>query len=311
MGGGTVMTLKELKDCVTNNVVPSDFMIFIRKDNNFLASQYVQALCKLAEGGITKISSIYEPQQSSLALLTAQEGTLNILTVETFDERAENYNQFENTIVVCDQVDKSIANSVESFIIKFPELEEWQILDYAKMLCPSVAEEDLLWLIKATNNNIERILNELDKVSLFSKEEQKVIFSSIRFDPQLDLYKADLFTVADALVDGNILVLREFLKYSGYNDLEPVVLANRALSKLKNIIIVTQNPLLNAENCGISAGYYKHLMNNYRSLNIEAMKQKIKFLTNFDLKLKTSKLELDKREMFNYLANNLAYKITL
>jgi len=29
------------------------------------------------------------------------------------------------------------------------------------------------------------------------------------------------------------------------------------------------------------------------------------------LKLKTSKLELDKREMFNYLANNLAYKITL
>jgi len=187
MGGGTVMTLKELKDCVTNNVVPSDFMIFIRKDNNFLASQYVQALCKLAEGGITKISSIYEPQQSSLALLTAQEGTLNILTVETFDERAENYNQFENTIVVCDQVDKSIANSVESFIIKFPELEEWQILDYAKMLCPSVAEEDLLWLIKATNNNIERILNELDKVSLFSKEEQKVIFSSIRFDPQLDL----------------------------------------------------------------------------------------------------------------------------
>lgn len=305
------MTLKELKDCITNNVVPSDFMIFVRNENNFLATQYIQALGKIAEGGIIKISSIYEPQQSSLAILTTPSEALNVLTVETFDERAEDYNQFENTIVVCDQIDKRIASSVEDFVIKFPKLEEWQILDYAKTLCPSVAEEDLSWLIKTTNCNIERVLNELDKAALFEKDDQKTVFSAIRFDTQSDLYLVDLFTIVNALVTGDSLVLFDFLKHNDYESLDPVVLANRTFTSLKNILLVTQNPALTAEDCNISAGQFRFLKYNYRSLNIEAAKQKLKFLVKFDLDLKTSRLDLSKRDMLNYLVNHLNYKITL
>lgn len=174
------MTLIELKNYITNKIAPTDFMIFVNKDSSFLASQYLQAIGSLFDNGIRKVSSIYEPQQSSLSLLAIPEGTLNVVTVETFDERAEDYSQFENTIVVCEQVDKSIAKSLEDYIIKFPKLEEWQILDYAKTLCPEVDETDLLWLIQASDNDIERVLNELEKVTLFSKEDQKAIFASIR-----------------------------------------------------------------------------------------------------------------------------------
>ena len=35
-----------------------------------------------------------------------------------------------------------------------------------------------------------------------------------------------------------------------------------------------------------------------------------KFLSNFDLMLKTSQLELDKLDMLNYLVNNLSFRIT-
>lgn len=305
------MTLTELKKYITNENVPSDFMIFVTKDCPFLASQYVKAIGNLAEGGIRKISSIYEPFQSSLALLTGDEGMVNILNVETFDERAENYEQFEHTVVVCEQVDKSIAKTVEQYIIKFPKLEEWQILDYAKSICKYVDEADLLWLIQATNNNIERVVTELEKVAMFKKDEQKAIFASIRFDPQTDLYKHDLFAVVNALVEGDVSVLYEFIKHNGYEEIEPVVLANRAITSLKNIILVTQNPGLTAEDCGVSAGQYRFLKYKYHSLNLEAIKQKIKFLTGFDLALKTSHLELGKREMTNYLINNLCFKITL
>lgn len=302
------MTLMELKEHITNKRVPKDFMIFVNKDNTFLAAQYVKELSKLA-GGVNKISSIYEPQQSSLFLLTAPEGTLNILTVDTFDERSEDYIQFENTIVVCGQVDKSIAKNVENFVIKFPKLEEWQIFDYAITLCPHVDDEDLLWLVKATGNDIERVTNELAKVALFNKDEQKAAFAAIRFDAQTDLYKADMFTILDALVEGNMPVLFDFIKHNGYESIEPVALANGTLTKLKNIILVSQNPNLTATDCGISGGYYARLRKNYYSLNIEAVKQKIKFLTNFDLMLKTSQLDLSNRDKFNYLISNLAYRI--
>lgn len=305
------MTLIELKKYINNKTVPSDFMIFITKDCPFLASQYVKAIGELAEGGIRKINSIYEPSQSSLALLTGSEDMVNILKVETFDERAEDYEQFERTIVVCEQVDKSIAKTVEQYVIKFPKLEEWQILDYAKSICKYVDETDLLWLIQATGNNIERVVNELEKVALFPKADQKAVFASIRFDSQSDLFKLDLFAVVNALVEGDFSILYDFIRHDGYEEIEPVVLANRAMTSLKNIILVTQNPGLTAEDCGMSAGQFRFLKYKYHSLNIEAIKQKIKFLSSFDLKLKTSRLEMSKRDMTNYLINNLCYRITL
>lgn len=304
------MTLIELKNFITNKIVPSDFMIFVNKDNQYLANQYVEALGSLSVGGINKINSIFEPQQSSLLLLTAPVDSLNIVFTDTFDERSEDYSQFENTIVVCEQVDKSIAKNVEDYIIKFPKLEEWQLCDYAKMICPDIDAEDILWLVQASDSSIERVNNELAKVALFNKNEQREIFSAIRFDPQSDLYKVDIFAIVNALVNGDMSVLYEFIKHNGYELHEPVVLANRALTSLKNIALITQNPGLTANDCGVSAGQFTFIKNRYRSLNLEALKQKIKFLTNFDLMLKTSKLELDKHDMCSYLINNLYYKIT-
>ena len=303
------MTLMELKEHITNKRVPTDFMIFVNKDCPFLASQYVKELSRLA-GVVNKISSIYEPQQSSLFLLTAMEDVLNILTVDVFDERSEDYSQFENTIVVCNSVDKTVAKCVENYVIKFPKLEEWQIFDYAKILCPYVDDEDLLWLVKATGNDIEHVTNELNKVTLFNKEEeQKAAFAAIRFDAQTDLYKADSLAIQEALAEGNMPVLFDFIKHNGYESIEPVALANGTLTRLKNIILISQNPMLTGADCGISEKYCGFLRRNYYSLNIEAIKQKIKFLTNFDLMLKTSQLELNNRDKFNYLISNLAYRI--
>jgi hypothetical protein len=304
------MTLMDLKKFITDKIVPSDFMIFVSKDCPFLASQYVKALGDLSISGINKISSIYEPQQSSIMLLTNTEGALNVLYTDTFDERSEDYSQFENTIVVCEQVSKDIAKNVENYIIKFPKLTDWQIFDYAKTLCPNIDEEDIKWLIKASENSIERVYNELAKVSLFSNDEQKEIFSAIRFDPQTDLYKADLFDIVNALVSGDQAVLFDFVKHDGHELHEPVVLANRTLSSLKNIIIIAKNPQLTAVDCGVSPGQFNFIRSRYRSLNVDAVRYKIKFLSNFDLLLKTSQLELDKRDMLNYLINNLSFKIT-
>lgn len=305
------MTLSELKKFIINKTVPTEFMIFVAKDCPFLASQYLQAICDMSKSGYRKINSIYEPQQSSLALLTSPEDMINILKVEVFDERAEEYSQFENTIVVCDQIEKSIASTVEPYVIKFPKLEEWQILDYAKSICSELDDSDLTWLIQMTDNNIERVTNELEKVALFPKSEQKAVFASIRFDSQTDLYKLDLFTVVNALVEGDFTVLYDFIRYNGYEVIDPVVLANRAFTSLKNITLVTQNQGLTAEACGMSAGQFRFLSYKYHSLNLEALKAKLKFLADFDLKLKTSQLDLGKREMANYLISNLGYKITL
>ena len=304
------MTLVELKNYITSGIVPHDFLILVDKDNKFLARQYVEAIGDITAGGLNKISSIYEPFQSSLALLTTPEDCINILFVDNFDERAENYSIFENTIVVCEQIDKTICKVVEDFTIKLPKLEEWQILDYAKILCPAVEEEDLLWLIRASEGSVERVINELDKVKLFDKKDQKQIFSSIRFDPNTDLNKAAFLNVSNALTYGDFPALFNLMHSNSFYELDAVGLANNILTSLKNIIIISQNPLLSAKECGVSDKQWGYIRRNYNNLNIEAVKQKIKFLTNFDLALKSSKLDMSKEAMMNYLVANMYYKIT-
>lgn len=304
------MTLMELKNFITSGIMPSEFLILINKDNQFLAKQYLNAIGALAPGGVNKISSIYEPFQSSLALLTTPDNCINVLTIDTFDERAEDYSQFENTIVICEQIDKSISAAVAEYTIKLPKFEEWQIYDYAKTLCPALEEEELTWLIRAADGSVERIVNELDKVRLFDKKDQKHIFSEVRFDPQTDLYKVDLFTIVNAFVDGDLVVLYDFLKHKNNELFDPIMLSNRILTSLKNIILVTQNPQLTAEDCGVSPAQYRALKYKYRSLNIKAIRQKIKFLTNIDLALKSSQLEMPKETLLSYLVANLSYKIT-
>jgi hypothetical protein len=306
------MTLNELKNNITiNKFVPTTFMVFEAKECPFLAKQYVKSIEKLMDGNISVVTSIYAPSQSSFTLLTNNEDTVYIVYADTFEERAEDYSKFEHVIVVCDKVDKSIADLVKPYVVKFPKLEEWQILDYAKTLCRHVEESDLLWLIKTTNNDIERITTELEKVALFNvAEQQKAAFAAIRFDTQADFIKFDLFSIVDALIEGNLLVLYDFVKFNGYNTIEPVVLVNRAINSLKNIILVSQNPGLNCEDCGMSAGQFRVLKYKYNNLNIAAIKQKLKFLTSFDIALKTSKLDMPKRDLTNYLINNMCYKIT-
>ena len=304
------MTLVELKQCIMNGSAPSEFLILIDRDNKFLAKQYAQAIGALRTGGLTRIKSIYEPSQSSLALLTTGDDTTNIMYVDVFDERAEDYSQFENIIVVCEQVEKSLVKAVANYTIVLPKFEDWQIYDYTKTMCPTLDETDLMWLINGVGCDINRVLNELDKVTVFPKSEQKAVFSAISLDIQKDLYKVDLYAIINALVDGNMTALFEVLKYANIDAIEPVVLANRTFSSLKNILLATQNPGLTAEDCGMTAGQHRFIKYNYRNINVDAVKAKLKFLTNFDFALKTSKLDMSKCDMLIYLINNLAYKIT-
>ena len=305
------MKLSELKKHLTTGALPSEFIVFINaKDSTFLANQYLQTMVTLAPGGRRDIKSIYEPLQSTACLLLDEETTLNVLRVETFDERAESYDQFDYTVVICDKIDKSIAKVVEPYTIQIPTLEPWQILDYSKQLCKGLSDADLNWLIENSNGNIDCVLNELDKIKLFSKDEQYQIFSELRAERSVGTRGLDFNKTADAIVYGDTMYLFNLLASGGAEVFEPVGLANRAFNSLKAILLATQNPTLSAEDLGMSAAQCGYLRRNSPSLNVELAQRKLKFLATFDFDLKTSKLDLSKQEMLNYLLANTAYRIT-
>lgn len=304
------MNLIELKQFINNKTVPSNFMIFLNDNADFLVKQYITEICRLVNQWV-RVPSIYTAQQSSTTLLTTSDDCLHIIYTDSFDERAENYSQFENTIVVCSKIDKDIKEAVNDFIIEFKALTDWQIFDYVKTLCPSIDDADISWLIKISGNNVDRVVSEVDKLKLLSADDQKLLLSQLHFELKEPITDTKMYTIIDALVTGNCLALRDMLLHTNYTDLDAVMLSNRVLSKLKVILLVTQNPTLTASSIGISDKYLNRIAKEYRfGLNIEAIKEKIKFLTNFDYVLKTSQLDISSCDKLNYLIANLSYKIT-
>lgn len=305
------MTLVELKKTLTTGNLPKSFLIMINSpNNNFLANQYMETMSAIAQNGSKRITSIYDTINDSVNALLDDGNTLYVLNVDVFNERAEDYSIFENTLVICNSVDKHLLTALEPFMIKLPKLEQWQILDYIKQKCSGLSTADLTWLITATGGNMDWLMNEVAKISIFPAQEQPHIFSTIQNDHTSGFYTSEYYKVVDAIVTGDSLQLFNFLLNGGGHLFEAVGLASGAYSKLKSIIMATQNQSAKAEDLGMSAKQLGFFRNNYRNINVSAAIAKLDFLAKFDFDLKTSKLDLDKRSLLSYLISNTAYRIT-
>lgn len=309
------MTLAELKTKLTNRAVPNNFMVFVCEDNHFLVNQYLQEIIKL-KGGERKINSIHDPVSSALTLVVDYTEEVNILRVETFDEPAPSYDEFTNTIVVCDKVDKKLEAVLKDHIVVFPKLLEWQVKDYMQNLCPSLTPEEINWLYETANGDIYRIKNELDKVALFTSGEQKEIFEELRVDPGNDLcFRYDqkataaplqqlMFTLSDAIIANEKLDLLGFLKHDYILPMDPIAIATMIFNKLKNTALVKFNSGVDPKNIGLSDGAVKWLRKS--PLSEARVFDKLNFISSIDLRLKSSELDLSNNKKLDYILCRMA-----
>ena len=296
------MTLNELKEQILNGAVDNDFKIFVYDDNTFLVKQYIEEICQLQNRLKNKINSIYETESSALSLVMNFDNYLNIIETDTFEERSEDYSQFENIIVVCKKVDKKLETVLSNYIVEFPKLEDWQIKAYMQTLCPAISPDEIDWLYTASKGDIYKILNEIDKILLFDKSEQHDILNAMRYDKNTDLYQIEIFDIADAIVKQDKLVLLDFLKHEQNFNFDPIAISNLILNTLKKIALIKLNSGATATDIGVSAKQYnafkKYLFNNVSS---ERLFNMLEFISGIDIQLKSSLLSLSKDKLLDYI----------
>ena len=293
------MTLKDLKIAIMQKTLSDKFLILKNvenpaKDSNasFLSEQYLQEISKARNLEINKVNSIYESLQSTLTLLVPDK-KLNVVKVDIFEETSLDYSQFINTIVICNKVDSKIAPLLADFIIEIPKLENWHIEDYVKMLVPEIDNSNLTWLTRSTNYKIYRILNELDKVKLFNKNDQISVVKALKDDKVSDLYRNfDLEkelaikdfsaqSVAQAVVSKNMNQISYFLIRRQFFDFD-ITLLNYWLLKL----LTDRVPLTFAT-------------------DLMDLINKIDFVSNLSIRIRKGELELSNSSLFDYIVTNL------
>ena len=296
------MTLMDLKKSIEAQNIPDDFMIFLCSENSFIADQYVDAICEINNLVKTRINTLQD-QASALSLVLGSTDELKVMKVDTFEEALIDYSDLKNTVVICNKIDKKVKPLVEDYIIEIAKLVDWQTKSYIKLICPVLNDDELDWLYQATNGDIYKMINEVDKIKLFPVPEQRSVLDAIRFSPDSDLYSVSIFDLADAIIRNNKPFVLDFLRHKNINfDLMQIVGAT--LQKVKNIILVTQNSGKTASEIGINDKYMYRLRKDWNGFPESRLKALLEFLSSIDLKLKTGSLDMSKEAQIDYFIAN-------
>lgn len=301
------MTAAELKEKIENESLSNDFLILLCSENHFVADQYVEAIAKNAGLTLRKINSIYEPSTSALSLVIDYESSLNVLVVDTFEEFAQDYSKFLNTVVICDKIDKKIEPNVKDFVVKIPALEDWCIQDYIKLICPKFDDESALWLYKGAAGNIYRIINELDKITLFDQNEQLYIFNELRSDPETDLYYIkDIFTVATYIAQRNRGALSEYLRHIKENRFSALGIVTNLLNKVKLVLYSQRGSGVNLKALGSKvSGQAYYATQELRGVSLESLGNMLEFLSNIEIRIKSGELDLTENQLIDYVITHI------
>jgi DNA polymerase III delta subunit len=292
------MELSKFKEDVLNGILPTQLVVLLCAENFFIADQYINTLCAKTGKEKRLISSIFE-QDSAMSLVFDYAETINVLKTETFSEIAEDYSVFENTIIICNKLEKKLESVLADYIIKIPALKDWQVFDYIKQVCPELDELEIKWLYNATGKNIYKIESELDKIALFHPKDRKKALAQLRFGADSDLYTLSIFDLCDAIIYNKKEILVEYLRHRAVVNFELMPLVGALLPKIKNLLMVKYAGKT-ADEIGISSGQYYYLTKD-AYVPLERLQNLLKVVSNIDLQLKSGLLDIDKNTQIDYL----------
>lgn len=299
------MDVKKLKESILNNSLSDDFLILLCEENFFVADQYVSKICQNKHCQENYVEELINQDNSSLSLVFDFSNSINILKTEVFNLFYNDYSQFKNNIVICSKIDKKIEPQLIEFIVKIPKLVDWQIKDFMKLNCKYLEEDEINWLFDVTNGDIYRIENELDKIKLYSNDKQREILNELKYDECTDLYKISTFTLSEAILKRNTLVISDYLQHINVADIDPFSLVGLLVSNYKKILFINFNSGLTAEQLKMTPKQINAIKYYYKNISESTVVNSLKFLTNLDKQVKLGNLDMPKKDLIEFIICSL------
>lgn len=331
-----MMTNAEFKNAVlTNSLSDSLYVLKLApkskelpaapENSKFILDQYIDYYCK--QQNLTKkyINSITETFVTTESIFgDEEERILNILEVEKLTEPIDEVtaSKIRNTFIICNDILTKYEPIYGNYIVLLVQPTEDNILDYIKSECAGLSSskeaEDksinkvIKLFYKYTNGNIYKIQTELNKIKLFEDSKQLDVLKALLEDVNSDLYTIDFFGISSLLErfsKANVWENQEMCNFviRGKNlNFDPVGLANNILGAYKRMIYTSPHSHKTASDLGISTYVFNKLRETGSRFTSNELSNKISFLTELDIKLKHSELDLTRDRMMDYLICKLA-----
>ena len=297
------MTLQELQKQIYNGGISNNYIVFKcdkGKDgavDTFLAYQYTNAIAKVKGLTIELIDDLTSLFSDNTDLFNdVPDNLLRVYYQEKFDCDNVKLNEQTNLIIITyDFTNDSVKDNCSYNTIKIPKLDSWQIKDYLYSSLKGVQKEKLDWIQDICGNNIYRIQQEIDRLSIFDETERDKYFDLfIRAGVYQDLSNINIFSLTNALSRGDVHNIK-----TSYPD----IIRNKettnmgflsiTLNAFKNMILVKTQENPTTENTKLKENQIKVLQRMGTRFTSQQMIDIFLFLSDIDRRVKTGEMWVD------------------
>ena len=256
-----MIDIKSFKESIELGNPYHKLLIIVYSDTKFVAEQYAHQIAINNDSPIDNVESI-EDVMSSLSNVFGN-AQLKVLTVDKFQCDDILLTKVKGAIIITNKVEKETSKLFSDYILEIPKLENWQIEDYALTLAKGVREADVLSLVSACDFDLNRIDNELAKLTIFNEANRQFLFQ--QFTERGAFPTAEKFTIfslSNALLSKNIDDVKSILNHIDEIDVNPLALLSIMYKNVANVISVQFDSRATAESLGMSSGQFYAIKKN-------------------------------------------------
>lgn len=284
-----MVLIEKLKNQILENQIPP-FLIFVYKDNTFLAKHYIKQIALRTAKPVVVVDSIEDLGATNIF---SKPQDVNTLQFEC--DTLKNLPSSPLGYIICNKIDTSIDVDVfGSYICELPVLEKWQLKDYLYSRCEGAETTDLDYLFSLFENDPFQLEMEMSKLEIFSPGERKYFLPIFLQDNIFgNISTNTIFTLTNALCVKNISKVHEVLKQLEYIDVEPLGLVTLMINNFRNMLLIQGSPSATAEKVGMSAKQFYAISKNIGYYSTAQLVKMLKALEQIDLKLKTGEFPVE------------------
>jgi len=286
------MDIVELKQQITDGSISNDFMVWILEDESseIIANQYISKICELKNLSPKIIDDYSDIPDQSFSI----DSNLYIKK----EDKVSEIRKYSNCILLCKK-----CNNKDS--IKIPKLEDWQVIDYLHVKTPGLDKKEIEWLATQYNKNYQRMINDFDKISIFSENLQDRVYKLLLEDGQFDsVTSLNIWDLTNGILRKDYNLVHEVLVRIKFIDIEPIGLLTTLYNGFKRVINIQLNPDVTAEDLGISGKQFfvikKYNCGHYTK---EQLIKIFSILTNLEYRYKYEGIEIN--QLVDYMIVNI------
>lgn len=286
------MNIIDLKINIENKTLSDSPMIWKITDSSSLliTNQYFHEIANFKNLEIKLIDTTDEIPDTGFI----EDTNLYIIKTKEFNSPLDN---FKNCIVICEKTNLDC--------IKIPKLEKWQLDDFVMGKLPGINKNELLWLSNEYGDNYFGLINEIEKLSLFNKNEQADVFNLLKNDGEFNsITSLNIWDLSNGILKRDRELVQKVLEVIDYIDVEPIGLLTVLYNNFRRVIDIQTNPRAIAKDLGISdKQLYAIKKNNCGYYSKDELVRIFKLLTSLEYKYKFEGLSLN--NLIDYMVCNI------